>query len=173
LIRTVDLIVDVSKFQSGNCTFHKEKIDFLNEIVIPVIEKFKEEAEKKNLYLIFENETDSAIDYFDVEAATKIVNELVRNAIGFTKEGGVTIRLFKDENNNVSLSVSDTGVGIAKENFEKIFEAFYQEDQGLSRNFEGNGLGLTLVKFICDDLNCKIEVESEKGKGTTFTIKLQ
>ena len=172
LIRTVDLIVDVSKFQSGNCTFNKEKIDFLNEIVIPLTEKFREDAEKKNLYLAFENEAGSAIDYFDIEAATKIVNELLQNAIGFTREGGVTIRLFRDENDRISLSVSDTGVGIAKENFDKIFDAFYQEDQGLTRSFEGNGLGLTLVKFICDDLNCKIEIESEKEKGTTFTIKL-
>ncbi|NOX18016.1 MAG: hybrid sensor histidine kinase/response regulator [Chlorobi bacterium] len=173
LIRTVDLIVDVSKFQSGNCNFQKEKIDFLSEIVIPAVEKFKEDAEEKNLYLTFENETDSAIDYFDVEAAAKIINELLRNAIGFTKEGGVTIRLFRDENDKISISVSDTGVGIEMENIEKIFDAFYQEDQGLTRSFEGNGLGLTLVKFICDDLNCKIKVVSEKGKGTTFTIKLQ
>ncbi len=173
LTRTVDLIVDVSKIQSGNCKLKQEKVDFLNDVVLPAIENFKNEAERKNLTLTFENEVESAIGYFDAEAALKIMNELLRNAIGFTNEGGVTIRLFNDEENKISLSVSDTGVGIVPENFEKIFEAFYQEDQGLTRSFEGSGLGLTLVKYICDELNCKIVVESEKGKGSTFTIKLQ
>ncbi len=95
---------------------------------------------------------------------------LFSNAIKFTPKGGLIATRLKNTDNGIYISISDTGVGMSKEVQSRVFEKFYQGDK--SRNFEGNGLGLTLVKKILDLCKCNIDVSSEINKGTTFTIFL-
>ena len=95
---------------------------------------------------------------------------LFSNAIKFTPEGGLIATRLKNTDDGIYISISDTGIGMSKEVQDRIFEKFYQGDK--SRNFEGNGLGLTLVKKILDLCKYSIDVSSEINKGTTFTIFL-
>lgn len=97
-------------------------------------------------------------------------NNLISNAIKFTDQGKITVTL-KGDNGGARVSVSDTGCGIDSETGSKIFEKFYQGDT--SRKSQGNGLGLALVKRVMDVLGGEITVESERGKGSTFTIALK
>ena len=92
------------------------------------------------------------------------------NAIKFTPEEGTISTAIKIYNKAVYVSISDTGAGMSKEVQAHIYDKFYQGDR--TRNSEGNGLGLTLVKRILDLMDATIEVESEPGKGTTFTVVL-
>jgi len=102
----------------------------------------------------------------------KAIDNLVDNAIKFTPpEGRVHLRL-KPENNSVLVEVSDTGVGIPKEEQPRIFERFYQVDGSSTRQFGGTGLGLALVKEIVDLHGGQISVNSQHGKGSTFQIRL-
>ncbi len=92
------------------------------------------------------------------------------NAIKFTPNNGTIATTLKSTNDGIYISISDTGIGMSSQVKERIFEKFFQGDT--SRNFEGNGLGLTLVKRIIDLCGCNISVESEVNKGSTFTIFL-
>ena len=80
------------------------------------------------------------------------------------------IKANKNKTGNIVVSVKDTGIGISKEFISKIFEQFTQEEQGYTRTFEGNGLGLSLVKKYCEINNATIEVESDKNAGSTFRV---
>jgi CheY-like chemotaxis protein len=94
------------------------------------------------------------------------------NAVKFTREGGVTVRLLHGINYPVAISVTDTGIGIPVEKRELIFEAFKQADGSTSRRFGGTGLGLTISRELATLIGGRIEVESEVGKGSTFTLLL-
>ncbi len=95
---------------------------------------------------------------------------LMSNAIKFSKEGGTLYVTLKRENGEIVASVRDEGQGIDSKDIDKIFDKFYQADP--SRKTSGNGLGLALVKRICELLNCRVTARSEKGKGSTFSIFL-
>ncbi|MDZ7763217.1 MAG: ATP-binding protein [Melioribacteraceae bacterium] len=86
------------------------------------------------------------------------------------KTGKVEILLSKNITGNIIVEIKDTGIGIAKEFLPRLFDFFAQEEQGYTRSFEGNGLGLALVKSYCEINNARIEVESEKNVGTTFRV---
>ena len=95
---------------------------------------------------------------------------MIDNAIKYTKKGKIEILLSKNTVGNNVVEIKDTGIGISEEFQAKLFEPFVQEDQGFKRNFEGNGLGLALVKNYCDINKAVIEVESEKNVGSTFRV---
>ena len=171
LIRTIDLILNLSSVESGSYTPDFEKIYLSSDVVSKVIEEFDYFAKLKNLELLFisevENEEKLLLDKY---TTTQALSNLVDNAIKYTPKGKIEIRIKRD-NGKMSLAVSDTGVGISREYLPNLFDKFSQETQGYTRIYEGNGLGLALVKEYCKINNADIEVESEKGVGTTFTIK--
>ena len=97
---------------------------------------------------------------------------LVDNGIKYNKPGGsVTVKVFDNEK-NVNLLVSDTGIGIAEEHIPRLFERFYRVDKGRSRSMGGTGLGLAIVKHIVMSMNGLIEVHSKLGEGTEFLVTL-
>jgi CheY-like chemotaxis protein len=95
----------------------------------------------------------------------------VNNAIKYTKSGGVTVELSKKDQ-KIIIKIIDTGIGIAKDKHDIIFEEFRQESEGFSRSFEGTGLGLSITKKFVELMKGKIYVESEQGKGSTFIVEL-
>ena len=101
---------------------------------------------------------------------THIWNNLFSNAIKFNSEGGKILLTLKKKNQYAVITVSDNGIGMSCDIKEHIFEKFYQGDS--SRSTQGNGLGLALVKRVIDISEGNITVESEIGKGTTFTVTL-
>ena len=106
----------------------------------------------------------------DPELLALVWNNLLSNAMKFTPAGGRISVLLREEEGCVSVTVSDTGCGIASEAARHIFEKFYQADS--SHSTEGNGLGLALVRQVVDILGASITVGSSPGKGSSFTVRL-
>lgn len=170
IIRTIDLILNMSEVQSGTYDYHPKPINVYEEIVLARYNEFKYLAKQKNLELKLHRKTDDLILNIDEYTVSQIVQNLIDNAIKYTNEGSVEIILERDKNNNLEFRVKDTGIGISEEYIPNLFQAFTQEEQGYTRLFEGNGLGLALVKNYCTLNNAEIYVESEKGKGTEFKV---
>lgn len=131
---------------------------------------FESAWEKKSLQMYIDLE-DSVMVHSDAELMRLVWNNLISNAVKFTGEGGRIRVALHTEGSAIYVDVQDTGCGISSENGHHIFEKFYQGDT--SHATEGNGLGLALVKRVIDIVGAEISVESEVGKGSSFTVKLQ
>lgn len=170
--RLSELITNILKLNKlENQQIYPENETYnLGEQLCEALLGFEEAWEKKHINI----ETDIEEDVY-VEAARELLsivwNNLMSNAIKFTEaEGTVTLKL-KVEADNAIVQVSDTGCGISSEDGRQIFEKFYQGDT--SHSVQGNGLGLALVKRIIDITGSDIAVESEVGRGSTFTVVLK
>ena len=169
LIRTIDLILNTADLQSGKYEPFMEETDLEKDIVKNLIMEFMSAANAKGLEIRFINNLECRRIKTDRYTVTQIFANLIDNAIKYTKQGSIIIELF-ESGDEISASVSDTGIGISEEYLPRLFDPFSQEEQGYARRFEGTGLGLSLVKKYCDLNNARIKVDSIKGKGTTFTI---
>ncbi|MBI1937488.1 MAG: PAS domain S-box protein [Ignavibacteriales bacterium] len=169
LVRTFDLILNMSQIHTGNYkpVFTDEKL--YEDLLLPLFDVFNKKAVLKNVVLNIVNNSSAKPVTIDKYSVQQIFSNLIDNAIKFTEHGSVTIQI--DEiDNQTHVQIIDTGIGIAEEFLSHIFDAFSQEQHGYSRNFEGTGLGLSLVKKYCEINNASISVESEKGTGTTFKV---
>ena len=130
-------------------------------------------AEQKNIAIIAENLPKTMI-HADEQKIRQLVLILVDNAVKYTPDGGkVTLEFRKAEKGKVCLAVSDTGIGIAPEDQEKVFDRFYRVDKARSREMGGNGLGLAIAQEIVELHQGTIAIDSVLGQGTTFTITLK
>ncbi len=169
LLRLVNQLMDFRKIETGKMKINPEKNDlvsFLNQ----TCQQFRQAAGNKGIDLRFITSERQLIGWYDSDMFEKIFFNLIANAIKFTSAGGfVHIRLSYDENSKIgTIRVEDNGPGITPESQKHLFEAFYQ---GENTNSYGSGLGLALSKELIELHNGTIEVQSEKGKGTTFTIR--
>ncbi len=169
IIRTIDLILNMSEIQTGTYQSSFRKIDLVNECINDIFNEFKVKARQNNLSLKVVNNSTNPIIYADHYTVSQIFNNLVDNAIKYTREGGIVITITEADNKTI-VSIEDTGIGISEKYLPNLFKAFSQEDTGYTRNFEGNGLGLALVKNYCDINDAIVEVESTKGVGSKFTV---
>jgi len=173
LLETVNLILDLSKVESDKLHVSMMRADVL-PLIDEVVNLFSIAAKNKNLYLKKDIKVKSLFIKFDEILLRSAISNLVNNAIKFTERGGVTISANVEEEENKKFAVikiTDTGIGIPKESMNLIFEEFRQVSEGPSRSFEGTGLGLTITKKFVEKMNGIIEVESELGKGSTFTLR--
>jgi signal transduction histidine kinase len=141
------------------------------EVIMKVVEANKPSADKKDIQMnvsISPNVSDILSDKLRFQ---QILINLVNNAIKFTDVGLVSIECHK-ENDFIIVLVKDTGIGIEKDQIELLFKPFTQVDTGLTRKHEGTGLGLSICKKLLEMLNGFIEVKSEFGFGSVFTVKL-
>jgi PAS domain S-box-containing protein len=162
-----------------NIEFQKIDIKYkevdIASILVEAVKRHKEAGEKKGLKISLQLGNSSVISMLDENLFSRVIQSLIQNAIKYTEKGKITVSLDREENEEqlyALIKIRDTGIGIDKENMDKIFEPFRQGSEGLARKFEGTGLGLTISKRYIEYLNGKITVESEVGNGTTFTIKL-
>ena len=146
---------------------------FIRNIMI----QFEVKAREKNLQ--FKNQIDSDISEFfvsDPGRLAQIISNLISNSMKFTHEGGVELNCVllreSSESQVLRISVSDTGIGIEQENKELIFESFMQEHSSINRKYGGTGLGLSISRQLLKLFNSDMTVITEKGKGSTFIIKL-
>jgi PAS domain S-box-containing protein len=172
IIRTIDLLLNMSELQTGTYKVKKRELKLIEEVINPIIDEYKPSANSKSISLGLKNnlESEEKIIEADHYTLSQIFGNLVDNALKFTHEGGIEIILNNSKNNNLVVEVKDTGIGVSKEYMPKIFAPFSQEEQGYTRKFEGSGLGLALVKNYCELNNIEISVESEKFEGTKFTL---
>lgn len=171
LIRTIDLILNISDVEAGTYEPVFENIDILAKILDPIVGEFHPAAANKKLYLTLKYPQDEkcCISYIDSYTVYQAISNLVDNAIKYTDSGGIDI-IVEELEKNFLIKISDTGIGISDEYLPHLFEKFSQEESGYSRKYEGNGLGLSLVKKYCEINNINISVESKKGLGTTFIL---
>ena len=170
ITRTIDLILNMSEVQTGTYEYLAKEIDIYKDVLLSIIEEFNVLAKTKNLHFLVTKNTDNTKRAVDEYAVTQTFVNLIDNSFKYTEEGKIELIIDEDRKGRLVISVSDTGIGISEKYLKNIFKPFSQEEQGYSRKFEGNGLGLALVKNYCDMNNALITVESKKGIGSTFTV---
>lgn len=170
IIRTIELILNISELQTRSYEPHFEKLDLNTEILDKLFVEHCSSAEKKGLEIKYLCEVKESTIIGDEYSVTQIFANLIENAIKYTNDGTVEIILSENEDSNIKVEIRDTGIGINKDFLAHIFEPFIQEEQGYTRSYEGNGLGLALVKKYCEINNAIIEVESEKNVGSIFRV---
>ncbi|MBI1932490.1 MAG: response regulator [Ignavibacteriales bacterium] len=171
LTRTIDSILNMAQFQSGTFETFRTHIDLVDDILQNLYEEFKHTAKQRGLELKFYNKTEKTKLLGDKYSLSQLFVNLIDNGLKYTKEGHVEIVVFNDENGNLSVDIQDTGIGISEEFLPTLFEPFTQEESGYRRKFDGNGLGLALVKKYCELNDAFIKVSSKKGVGTKFSIR--
>ncbi|MGB0882263.1 MAG: ATP-binding protein [Vicingaceae bacterium] len=172
LMIIINDILDISKIEAGKLTIEKIKFDLKNNCE-KTLETLSFKAEEKSIALIFNYDDNiSSVLLGDPTRITQVLINLINNAIKFTKSGSVnlTCTLVKETEhyNRIKFEVNDTGIGIAKDKIDKIFESFSQEDESTTRKFGGTGLGLSISKELVELFKGKLEVSSKKGVGTSF-----
>jgi hypothetical protein len=173
ITRTIDLILNMSEIQTGAYHYQPIMFNIYDKVLKVVHSNLNQNAVDAGLNFLLEKETDETIIYGDEYSIYQIIYLIAENAIKFTKQGNVFIRICKNKSNHLLVTIEDTGIGISEEYLSNIFTPFLQEEQGYSRRFEGNGLGLALVKKYCDLNNINIEIKSEKGIGSVFSLTFQ
>ena len=170
-MKLINNIIDSSKVKAGFL-----KLQLSNENIVSVVEGIVESVseyiKRKSIDIIFDTNTEEKIIVCDVNKIERIMLNLISNAVKFSNTGSSIYVNVLDKDDTVEISVRDTGIGIDKENLYKIFNRFHQVDKSLSRNAEGTGIGLDLVKSFVEMHGGKISVDSEVGKGTIFIIEL-
>lgn len=171
LLRIVNNLIDITKIDSGYL-----QLELKNENIVSIVEEItlsvKDYVENKGISLIFDTDIEEKIIACDSDKIERIMLNLLSNAIKFTGLSGKIEVVITDAGDEINISVKDTGIGIPKEKQNLIFERFMQVDKSLSRNREGSGIGLSLVKSLVELHNGSISVRSEYGKGSEFTIIL-
>ena len=170
LLKTLDAILDLSMLESGTMPFEPRRINVVDE-VFNQVHHVEKDVEEKELYIKVDYQALNIFAFLDRDYLERILSNLIRNAIKFTRKGGVTITLNAEEEDLV-IQVSDTGVGISEPFFPFLFEAFRQESTGKTRTYEGTGLGLAIVKRLVEHMGGEIHVESALSIGSTFRIVL-
>ncbi|MCU7556779.1 ATP-binding protein [Macrococcus capreoli] len=168
LNRLVNELINVARIDAGENTLNKEDID-ITTLIEKNVQNFKQSAlEHETLLIVNTEHTRTAL--IDYDKMFQVLTNLLDNAMRYTKKGDkITIHTYNDTQ-NLYIDVSDTGVGIAKEHIEHIFDRFYKVDQARTRGKHGTGLGLFIVKAIIESHGGKITVTSNQGEGTTFNI---
>ncbi len=177
LLEMINDILDLAKLEAGKMDVRLAEFR-IDTIIHNQCDMVKALADEKNLDLQIVTEPDLPTLVQDQGKVQQILTNLLSNAIKFTPDGGrITVRAAAISEERLRVSVTDTGVGIAKEDREVIFEKFRQGSavlgrDGLTREYSGTGLGLSIVKELCKLLGGEIGFESELGKGSTFTFVL-
>lgn len=169
--KLINNIIDLSRMQSE---FYQLNLKNKNIVVVieSIIESVISYIKEKGLNIIFDTEIEEKIMAIDVEKIDRIMLNLISNSIKFSPKGGNIYINIKDKEDIIEIIVYDYGMGISKKNLDTIFDLYKKADNSLSRNAEGSGIGLALVKTMVELMDGEIKVESELGKGSKFTIKL-
>ncbi|MCE9645725.1 MAG: PAS domain S-box protein [Chloroflexi bacterium] len=171
LLGLINDILDVSKIEAGKFELFPEYLS-VNEICVSSLSFIRQIASKKSITVEYERQPDARIVYADPKRLKQILVNLLSNAVKFTNEkGNVRLKVQADATEKqIRFSVQDTGLGIASDDLKKLFKPFVQLDNSLSRQNEGSGLGLVLVKKLVDMHDGQVSVESEVGAGSNFIV---
>ena len=168
LMRTLDSLLELSKIEADRTAEETELLD-ANRFTRELVEGFRSRAGSKGLALSFEPEKADVEVELNRSAVRVVVQNLIDNAIKFTEEGEVTVRVERTGDELV-VRVRDTGIGMRDEFLPHMYDAFVQESDGYTRSFEGCGLGLTVAKRLIELMGGTIQVETELGAGSDFAV---
>jgi signal transduction histidine kinase len=171
LLKLVNNLIDINKIDCGYLI-----ADFQNRDIVSVVEDITQSTanyiKSKGISIIFETDVEEKEMACDIEKIERIMLNLLSNAVKFSKEGGEICVEIHDEDTEVVITVADTGIGIMDDKLDDIFKRFVQVDKSFTRNHEGSGIGLSLVKELVEMHRGNITVESEYGRGSKFMITL-
>lgn len=170
LLTSINLILDMSRLESGQVKFDKTTF-CASELTHKIIDSKEDNAREMGVSLHRHLSCKHDI-YTDERILRQVIGNLLCNAIRYNKEGGKVDVTITDENDHVTITIRDTGKGIAHENLSRITEPFFRVDNGLAREKDGTGLGLSLVKQYTDELGIDFRITSQLGKGTVVFLKL-
>jgi len=170
LLDTLDAVLNLSKLESGQIELAEEAVDLV-EKTRQVAEELRPSAQEKDLCLDVYTEADEILARADEGAVQIVLQNLLSNGIKYTEEGGVQVHVHGTAGDAV-LEVEDSGIGMEPERAEALFEPFRQASEGLSRKFEGSGVGLAVTKKAVEQMGGRVDVETEKGTGSRFVVRL-
>ena len=169
LLQTLEGVLNLSKLEAGQMELGTEPVDLATEARRSV-EELCPEAEKKQVSLQVQAESAPAVA--DKGGVQIVLQNLLSNAIKYTEEGGtIWVRTYR-QGDHVTLEVEDTGIGMQPEVAGQLFEPFRQASEGWGREYEGIGVGLAVTREAVEQMNGDLEVETEKGEGSRFTVRL-
>ena len=175
LHQLIDQLLELSQLETESIPL---KTELLNLVIVvkSCFDSFMPLAKQKNINYIFNSSLQSAAAMIDKDKLEKIINNLLSNAFKFTPpDGNISVNLYSETNSDFTLakvSVKDSGIGIPKDQQEKIFNRFYQVDDSSKRSFGGSGIGLALVKELVTLHKWNLKVNSEEGSGAEFIIEI-
>jgi PAS domain S-box-containing protein len=173
LLELINDILDLSKIEAGKFDFYPQPVS-LDEFCRSCLAFVKTQAYKKSITVTYIPEPFVSKIFADPRRLKQILVNLLINAVKFTSENGrVTLRVNADlEQDLIQFAVIDNGIGITPENLQRLFQPFVQVDSSLTRQYEGTGLGLTIVQKLTDLHGGSVQVQSKFGEGSCFTINL-
>ncbi len=173
LLAIINDILDISKIEAGKLDIEKEEFN-LFDTVSNVVNILEEKAYDKGLTLIIDYDINlGKVFYGDSLRISQILMNLISNAIKFTHEGEIILIIKKVNRDSVRIEVKDSGIGLTKEQTDRIFESFTQADTSTTKNYGGTGLGLSITKNLVEMMNGKIWVESEINVGSNFICEIE
>ncbi|WP_185294127.1 SpoIIE family protein phosphatase [Mycolicibacterium litorale] len=170
LAKLVNTLLDFSRIQAGRMQARFEPVD-LSEVTAELASVFRSAVERAGLHFTVDCPPLAEPVYVDRDMWEKVILNLLSNALKFTLEGAVTVRV-ADDGDGAVVTVADTGVGIAAADLPRLFERFHRIETTYARSTEGSGIGLALVKELVGLHGGTISAESEEGRGTAFTIRM-
>jgi signal transduction histidine kinase len=171
LLALINDILDLAKTEAGKMRVYPTPV-VPAEVIEPAVALFRPQAEKKHIDLRVDVPAEMPVVTQDAGKLRQILANLVSNAVKFTPEGGRVAVAAGMDNGSLVLTVQDTGVGIAPEDQETIFDKFRQSEHALTREQGGTGLGLSIVRELAKLLGGDVSLKSELGRGSTFTVKV-
>ena len=170
LMTLINELLNLARIESGNLQIQLQQVK-LNNVLNESMKLIESQASEKNIQLIKQtNECDSLMVTADRTRLKQVLINILINAVKYNVENGNITIACRTENTHVSIEVSDTGVGIAAHDLDKVFSPFERADE--QNNVDGTGIGLAISKNLVELMGGKIHLKSEKGRGSTFTIEL-
>lgn len=171
LLNIINTVIRFSCVEAGHHLLRDDRICDLRFFLVDVAKPMRMEAKERGISMIVDADDRITALVGDQMALKEIITNLLHNAVRFTPDGGeISLTLSCIGGDSVALVVSDTGIGIAPEKCERVFDAFYQADDNLDRSFEGIGLGLPLVKLLAERHQASVSLHSVPTEGTTITL---
>jgi signal transduction histidine kinase/DNA-binding response OmpR family regulator len=172
LLTLINQLLDLAKLEAGNMEMNVSQYNIVS-LLKNLLHSFESIAATKRIELLFESDAENIQVMFDLEKIEKVFLNLISNAIKFTGENGkVEISIETVDSLYVTIRVKNTGAGIAEKNIPYIFNRFYQVESSNTRNYDGTGIGLALVKELVELHNGFVSVKSKEGEGALFIVTL-
>ncbi len=170
LNKMVDQLLLLARFENQKSNSKKESV-YLNALVLDTLSRYSDKIEAKKISVITHFNADFYVES-DNYLLSIIIENLISNAIKYNHVNGTIEVELKESTNEITLTISDNGIGISEQDLNKIFNSFYRSDVSNHPEIKGTGLGLSIVKRLCDVLNFKISVESKLNNRTQFSLFL-
>ena len=171
LLNMINEMLDFSKIEAGKLELNPQRFD-LKYLTRITVEELRSLAIEKQLSLVTDIQLEDNFIVQDANFVKRILINLLSNAIKFTESGQIMVQVKEIDKTKIAIAVSDTGVGVAPEDRDKIFEAFRQADQSFTRQHSGTGLGLAITNSLIKMMGGKISLDSTLGQGSTFTVEI-